>query len=196
MTNQPIPFANEPRPDTGLRSSRLGLWLVLASEVMLFAGLFSALAFLQLGGTTWPLNDLEHGLPLINSAVMAASMLVLFLAGRAVTRHEGEFRLLWTLGLALGLLVLFIRSAEWSILLGMGRTPASHNLFGIYFVLTGLQAMLLAGNLIVNGWILLTGDSLIRIDPARHRERVYGAIVHWLALVVVWFAIMIAFFAG
>jgi len=195
MTRQPIPFANESRPDTGLISSRLGLWLVLASEIMLFAGLFSALAFLRIGSTTWPTSTLEHGLPLINSVVVAASLLVMLMAGRAVTRHDGEFRLLWSLGLGLGLLVLFIRSAEWSILLGMGRTPASHNLFGIYFVLTGLQALLLAGNLVVNGWILLTGTSLSRVDPARHRERVYGAIVHWVALMVIWFVIMIVFFA-
>jgi cytochrome c oxidase subunit 3 len=194
MSRQPIPFANEPRPDTGLRSGRLGLWLVLASEVMLFAGLFSALAFLRIGSTTWPTSALEHGLPLINSVVLAASVLVIVMAGRSVTRHDGEFRLLWSLGLALGLLVLFIRSAEWSILLGMGRTPASHNLFGIYFVLTGLHALFLAGNMVVNGWILLTGAPMTRIDPARHRERVYGAIVQWLVLVVIWFVIMIGFF--
>lgn len=194
MTRPPIPFANEPRPDTGLTSSRLGLWLVLASEIMLFAGLFSALAFLRISSTTWPTSALEHGLPLINSVVVAASLLVIVLAGRAVTRHEGEYRLLWSLGLALGLLVLFIRSAEWSILLGMGRTPASHNLFGIYFVLTGLHALLMAGNLVVNGWILVGGASLSRVDPARHRERVYGAIVHWVALAVIWFVIMIVFF--
>jgi len=194
MTNQPIPYANEPRPDTGLRNNRLGLWLVLASEIMLFAGLFSALAFLRIGSTDWPTSALEHGLPLINSFVVAASVLVILFAGRAVTRHEGEFRLLWSLGLGLGLLVLFIRSAEWSILLGIGRLPSTHNLFGIYFVLTGVHAVLLAGNLAVNGWILVTGASLARQDPARHRERVYGAIVPWLALVVVWFAIMIGFF--
>ncbi|TPW01637.1 MAG: cytochrome oxidase subunit III [bacterium] len=139
--------------------------------------------------------SLDHGLPLINSMVVAVSALVLLLAGRAATRHAGEFRLLWSLGLALGLLVLFIRSAEWSILLGMGRLPSSHNLFGIYFVLTGLHAILMAGNLAVSGWILVSGPALTRVDPARQRERVDGAILHWLMLVVVWFLIWIGFFA-
>ena len=37
------------RPDTGLYNAKLGIWLFLASEVMLFGGLFSAYIFLRVG---------------------------------------------------------------------------------------------------------------------------------------------------
>ena len=37
-----IPYNEEIRPDTGLYNAKLGIWLFLASEVMLFGGLFSA----------------------------------------------------------------------------------------------------------------------------------------------------------
>ena len=37
------------RPDTGLYNAKLGIWLFLASEVMLFGGLFSAYIFLRMG---------------------------------------------------------------------------------------------------------------------------------------------------
>ena len=44
-----IPFTVKPRPDTGLWNAKVGIWLFLASEVMLFGGLFSGYLFLRLG---------------------------------------------------------------------------------------------------------------------------------------------------
>ena len=43
-----IPFEVKPRPDTGLWNAKVGIWLFLASEVMLFGGLFSAYVFLRM----------------------------------------------------------------------------------------------------------------------------------------------------
>ena len=37
-----IPYTTEVRPDTGLTNPKLGIWLFLASEVMLFGSLFSS----------------------------------------------------------------------------------------------------------------------------------------------------------
>jgi heme/copper-type cytochrome/quinol oxidase subunit 3 len=37
-----IPYTTEVRPDTGVTNPKLGIWLFLASEVMLFGSLFSA----------------------------------------------------------------------------------------------------------------------------------------------------------
>ncbi len=42
-----IPYNEELRPDTGLYNAKLGIWLFLASEVMLFGGLFSAYIMLR-----------------------------------------------------------------------------------------------------------------------------------------------------
>jgi len=189
MTRPELPWATDPRPDTGLVSSRLGLWLLMASETMLLAGLVSALVFLRLASDDWPREALEHGLPLINSIVIACSALMLVLARRSLAIGSREFTLQALLGVALGFLVLFIRSAEWSILAGMGRGPAVHNLFGIYFVLTGVHAALLAGNLVVLTWILSAGRSLGVTHPARFRERVHGAVTHWLFLTLAWFVL-------
>ena len=41
-----IPYIIEERPDTGLNNSKLGVWIFLASEVMLFGGLFSTSALI------------------------------------------------------------------------------------------------------------------------------------------------------
>lgn len=54
-----IPHEVTPRRDTGLFNAKLGVWLFLASEVMLFGGLFSAYVFLRVGAqdgvdNPWP----------------------------------------------------------------------------------------------------------------------------------------------
>ena len=51
-----IPFTVKNRPDTGLYNGKLGVWLFLASEVMLFGGLFSAYVFLRTGVDNWPVG--------------------------------------------------------------------------------------------------------------------------------------------
>ncbi|MDA0989800.1 MAG: cytochrome c oxidase subunit 3 [Verrucomicrobia bacterium] len=48
-----IPYISKPRPDTGLTNAKLGIWLFLASEVMLFGALFSSYIFLRTGAPDW-----------------------------------------------------------------------------------------------------------------------------------------------
>jgi len=60
-----IPYEVTPRRDTGLYNAKLGVWLFLASEVMLFGGLFSAYVFLRVGvqegfDNPWPLGLNVH----------------------------------------------------------------------------------------------------------------------------------------
>ena len=52
-----IPYVLEERPDTGLNNSRLGIWIFIASEIMLFGGLFSAYVFLRIAA---PEGDFEY----------------------------------------------------------------------------------------------------------------------------------------
>ena len=57
-----IPYTVDIRPDTGLNNVKLGIWLFLASEVMLFGGLFSSYVLLRVGAEagTWPHNLQYH----------------------------------------------------------------------------------------------------------------------------------------
>ena len=51
-----IPYTTEVRPDTGLTNPKLGVWLFLASEVMLFGSLFSSYALLRTGRRAGPIS--------------------------------------------------------------------------------------------------------------------------------------------
>src|SRR5574338_1213711 len=77
-----IPYTFTPREDTGLYNAKLGIWLFLASEVMLFGALFSALILLRTSAPHWPRGWLELNVPLatINTMVLIISSVTVVLA--------------------------------------------------------------------------------------------------------------------
>src|SRR5881628_2474730 len=76
-----IPHTVHPRPDTGLYNAKLGIWLFLASEVMLFGGLFSGYLFLRLGSEDgyWPRGLLNVPVGTFNTAILIASSVTIVL---------------------------------------------------------------------------------------------------------------------
>src|SRR4029077_20249781 len=70
-----IPYTVSARRDTGLWNAKVGIWLFLASEVMLFGGLFSGYIFLRLdaGPGDWPHGLLNVPVGPGNTAILIAS---------------------------------------------------------------------------------------------------------------------------
>ncbi len=64
-----IPYTVTPRQDTGLYNAKVGIWLFLASEVMLFGALFSSYILLRVGAApgTWPHGLLNIPLGTVNT---------------------------------------------------------------------------------------------------------------------------------
>lgn len=77
-----IPYEVQERPDTGIYNAKLGIWLFLASEIMLFGGLFSAYIFLRLGAPegSWPDHILWDLPGLINTAILILSSVTVVLS--------------------------------------------------------------------------------------------------------------------
>ena len=76
-----IPYTVHPRPDTGVYNGKLGIWLFLASEVMLFGALFSTLVLLRTSAPSWP-----HGKEILNVPLATVNTFVLI--GSSVTCGE------------------------------------------------------------------------------------------------------------
>jgi cytochrome c oxidase subunit 3 len=81
-----IPFNSKPRPDTGLYNAKVGLWLFLASEVMLFGALFSAYILLRVGAPegTWPHGLLSVPIGTFNTFVLITSSVTVVLGWAAL----------------------------------------------------------------------------------------------------------------
>ena len=85
-----IPYNEELRPDTGLYNAKLGIWLFLASEVMLFGGLFSAYLLLRSSSSVWPPYPVELNIPLatFNTVVLITSSVTMVMAWVSLKRKD------------------------------------------------------------------------------------------------------------
>jgi cytochrome c oxidase subunit 3 len=122
-----IPYTVRPRPDTGLTNPKLGIWLFLASEVMLFGGLFAGYIFMRLGSEPWmwPHGWLNVPVGTFNTFVLIASSVTVILSWEALKMRQFKAFKFWLAVTWLcGLLFLAIKlSYEW---------PAKFNHFGAY----------------------------------------------------------------
>ena len=77
-----IPYTVKPRPDTGLYNAKLGTWLFLASEVMLFGALFSSYVLLRVGSAEgeWSMGLMNITVGAGNTMVLIASSMFVVLA--------------------------------------------------------------------------------------------------------------------
>ena len=87
-----IPYTVSARPDTGLYNAKLGIWLFLASEVMLFGGLFSAYIFERLGAEPgyWPRGLLNVPVGTLNTAVLIISSVTVVFAWASLKMRQYE----------------------------------------------------------------------------------------------------------
>jgi cytochrome c oxidase subunit 3 len=87
-----IPYTIEARPDTGLYNAKVGIWLFLASEVMLFGALFSSYILLRVGAEpgAWPHGLLNIPIGTFNTAVLITSSITVVMAWASL--KMGNFR--------------------------------------------------------------------------------------------------------
>jgi len=77
-----IPYYDKERPDTGLYNGKAGIWLFLASEVMLFGALFSAYVLLRVGAEpgTWSMGLMNQWVGAFNTLILIASSATIVMA--------------------------------------------------------------------------------------------------------------------
>jgi cytochrome c oxidase subunit 3 len=111
-----IPYTVTARPDTGLYNGKLGIWLFLASEVMLFGALFTAYLFMRLGAEdgTWPTHVQSIPLGFTNTCVLITSSITMVYAWVALKeRNLFKYRIFLGLTICCGVLFLFIKGTEY-----------------------------------------------------------------------------------
>ena len=112
-----IPYVVTPRKDTGLFNSKIGIWLFLASEVMLFGGFFSAYVFLRIyADFPWPERTLPVLPGLINTFVLiGSSVTVVFAWAGLKLRRWNQFRLCMGTTVACALVFLALKAVEYNV---------------------------------------------------------------------------------
>jgi cytochrome c oxidase subunit 3 len=111
-----IPFTVHPREDTGLFNAKVGIWLFLASEVMLFGALFSAYVLLRVGAApgTWPHGLLDVPVGTLNTVVLITSSITVVMAWASLKlRQFARFKLFQGLTILLAMTFVAVKSFEY-----------------------------------------------------------------------------------
>lgn len=195
-----IPYTVERRPDTGVNNVQLGVWLFLASEVMLFGGLFSAYFMLRAGATeAWePMGD-HLAMALLNTVLLLSVGLSIAAAGQAVRRRAGDARRVaravkwnWLLG-AQGAAVTFcvLKFSEYAHLLDAMQLPSTSTQLATYYLLTGVHVLHVIGGIVANAWLMIVSDVSTDASSAMALNRLRATALYWFFVDAVWLLILV-----
>jgi len=171
-----------------LNNSRLAVIMLLAAELMFFAGLIGAFLVFRLSATVWP-PPFQPRLPLgvtsVNSLILLFSALTMHwavTAGRAGRASKLVRQLTFTA--LLGALFLVIQGYEWVRLVHFGLTTSSSVYGGLFYTLIGAHGAHVFGGLI---WLLIvcwqarrgrfTKTNFVGVQTAR---------MYWTFVVALW----------
>ena len=185
-----IPYNVKPREETGLFNAKLGIWLFLASEIMLFGGLFSAFILFRVESPVWPPSGETHlNIPLatLNTFNLILSSWTIVKSWIALKENDIKgFKMFMGITLLCSILFLVIKYFEYSAKFHHGIFPSTDNFFGIYFTLTGLHGLHVIGGLIVNYYLWGPGIKMWDTEPERFTNRIEVAGLYWHFVDLVW----------
>ncbi len=196
MTADILPYTVKPHPETGLYSGKFGMWLFLASEVMLFGALFSSYILLRVGApaegpAAWPSHAEVHlswKIGGFNTLVLILSSMTMVMAWASLKMNNfarARLFLMATLGLAVTFLIVKL-GFEYRPHLREGFTPSHSNFFGLYYVLTGLHGLHVLGGIVVIGYFIGPGSALWKKDPEYYTNRIECTGLYWHFVDLVW----------
>lgn len=184
-----IPYISTPRPDTGLTNAKLGIWLFLASEVMLFGGLFSALVILRMNNPQWRewAHILNVPLATLNTVLLISSSITVVLGWAAlVHKNFSKYRLYMILTLLCGAGFMVVKYFEYTAKFHHGLFPHSNAFLAVYFTMTGLHGIHVVGGMAALAYLCWPGSGMWKSEPDRFTGRVECAGLFWHLVDLVW----------
>jgi len=145
-------------------ASKLGMWLFIFTELLLFGGLFIVYAIYRfLNPEAFQLAGLELNpvIGALNTIILLVSSMTIAMSTSSLQRkNKGLTVLLIEITIMLALIFLINKYFEWGVKFEHGIWPGSEHLisdmskgeilfFGLYFVMTGLHALHIVIGMIV-----------------------------------------------
>jgi cytochrome c oxidase subunit 3 len=131
--------------ENALETAKLGIWCFLATEVLLFGGLFTAYTVFRIANPEMFHTEylkLNRLFGAVNTVVLICSSLTVALGIAAI--RQGRQRMLkvcLVLTLLLAAAFLGVKYAEYAEHIAVGELPGTNNFFSLYYMMTGLHAI-------------------------------------------------------
>jgi heme/copper-type cytochrome/quinol oxidase subunit 3 len=164
-------------------TGRLGVWWVLASEIVIFGGLLGAYIMHRIGHPSWADQAVHTNVWAggFNTLVLLSSSLSAVLAHQAAERGDGRRAarlLLVTVGG--GAVFLVVKAFEWTHEIQLGYTIGSNLFWSFYYTAAGLHALH-----VIAGMVIMV---IVAAAAARHEHlhRVENIGIYWHFVDIVW----------
>jgi len=187
-------------------ASKIGMWLFLFSEVLLFGTLFIVFAvYLTLHHFDFSAGSrqLDKLIGAVNTVILLTSSLTMALSIAAIQRSNRRLSVaMLTLTLLLGLAFLAIKSHEWHHKFQHDLYPQSATMlakpyglqvfYGLYYTMTGLHAL----HVIVGCGAIVSAMVLIRMGRihAGRYSYIENAGLYWHLVDVIWILLFPLFY--
>lgn len=152
-------------------SAKLGMWIFLLTEILLFGGLFCAYTIFRSWNPDMFYNAhkyLDVSLGAINTVVLISSSVTMALAIRALQiNNKKQALILLASTLVLASIFLVVKYFEYSHKFHLGQLPGKyytfigvegtdpHIFFSIYFAMTGLHGIHVLAGMATITWIII-----------------------------------------
>ena len=182
-----IPYIVEERPDSGMTNGKFGIWLFLASEVMLFGALFSTYIILRQGSVEWPHGELNVWLGMANTFILIGSSVTMVLSWANLKMgNYSRGKLLLLVTFILAGIFLVNKYFEYADHFARGEGPWHSTFLAIYFTLTGLHGLHIVGGMVVMAYLWGPGARLWERNPGQYIGRIEYTGLYWHFVDLVW----------
>ena len=171
------------RSAAGLPTGRLGVWWVIASEVVIFGGLLSSYIMHRLAHDAFAVQAAHTNTAIgaFNTFVLLTSSLFAVLGHKAAEEGDGKKAarmLLYTMGG--GVTFLIVKAFEWTSEITHGFTITSSTFWSFYYTAAGLHALHVLGCVVIMGFVAAQAWR----NRELHRVELIG--IYWHFVDVVW----------
>lgn len=186
--------------DKQAHAVRFGIWVFLASELLLFAGLFALYTAYRTeyaAGFAEGVRHSELTIGTINTSLLIISSYTAASALRAIRRDARRAALGWLgITLALGLAFLALKGLEYSHHAAEGALPGAYYafrelpghggqlFFTLYYFMTGLHVLHLAAAVLVLAWMAWRVSR--RKTTAAYHADLEAGVLYWHLVDCIW----------
>lgn len=180
-------------------ASKIGMWLFIFTELLLFGGLFllySIYRYLNHDAFHMAAEELNRTAGIVNTVILLISSMTIAMSTTALQKgNKGTAVFLLQVTFMLGTLFLINKYFEWGVKFDHGIWPGSEYLvnnmgqgeilfFGLYFVMTGLHGL----HIIIG--LILIGVAISRVsNGSAHAKRaalLENAGLYWHLVDIIW----------
>jgi cytochrome c oxidase subunit I+III len=178
-------------PFSAVPKLKLGMWVFLSSEVVLFGSFLGGYIFIRAAASNWPAAGTIHDIPLgtFNTLVLVTSGFTMFMAVQAIRNGDQRRLLSWLAAtFVLGSTFMGVKLAEWANLGSTGFVLGSGSLNSLaasaYYVIVGLHGAHVTAGLLIMLYLMkkTSGGNYTK----ESHEAIENFALYWAFVDIVW----------